>query len=113
MTPVWALRKLPHDVAFEIKEWLPDHAPCWPNLSPTRSALAIKQLRSNMRLTLETIHEDYSPDDSRSPGEQNGDESFHFAWMEHKRELWWSDPERYPRGPYETPSERWFSNSLL
>ncbi len=87
MTPVWALRgKLRSDLTEKLQTYFLGR--------PTKSALAIRHLRRNMRISLEEIQEQYSPCDG------NGDESFHFAWAEYKRELRWSDPERYPNGAY-------------
>ena len=95
MTPVWVLG-LPNLVVEEIQKFLPLHNPCWPemNRGPTKSALAIKQLRKNMRLTLKEVQEQYSP-----TAEREG-EDFPFAWAEHKRDILWDlvAEGRYP-GP--------------
>ena len=90
MTPVWALRKkLPIALTEKLQTYFLGR--------PTQSALAIRKLRRNMRISLEEIQEQYSPADG------NDDESFHLAWMEHKRELRWSNPERYPNGSNSFP----------
>ena len=90
MTPVWALG-LPDLVTEEIQKFLPLHAPSWPHLSPTVSALAIAKLRGNMRLTLKEVQEQYSPTADREG------EDFTFAWAEHKRDLIW---DRIAEGRY-------------
>ena len=93
MTPVWALRgKLPVELTEKLQTYLQGPTPCWPELNrgPTKSALAIAKLRRNMRLTLKEVQEQYSPTGPEG-------EDFHFAWMEHKRDLIW---DRVAEGRY-------------